>query len=64
MTILDKLAYRYQSRRVASDILAGRNIDTRDMWWLDKRLAVEREELERAKQAQQQSDQDALAPQR
>lgn len=64
MTTLDKLAYRYQSRRVANDILMGRNIDTRDMWWLDKRLAVEREELERAKQAQQQSDQDALLPRR
>lgn len=48
----DELASRYQSRRVASDVLAGRrpDINGEHWWWWNPALGLERLELERANQ--------------
>lgn len=56
MTELQKLASRYQSLRVARDVLAGRKVDGEQWWWWDPALGLERLELERAQQAHAQSD--------
>ena len=56
----DELASMYQSRRVAQDWLDGRrpDLNSEHWWWWNPVLDLDRLELERAKQARQQSDRD------
>ena len=52
MSTLVNLARRYQSLRVARDVLMGKRVDigdARGWWWFDPRREVERIEAERAK---------------